>query len=309
MPQKMLKKMLCSLCSDGAVFCRPMLKDTGLHRDPITGSAPNIQSAFSGFAQNILGGHEFNDGHKGKNPYYAPECHPNHVEIIFPVDGTVDFLINYEWKTLTFPKTHILFRNTQHTERHCGSQPYTLLWLTSLPRSLTLHRTAYSPETGYSQSACRIAIMPPMAKSLWDCGSAPHPDEVHYFSLFLQCIEFACTHDLAQQDTLDYRYTVIAQIKEFLNENFVNQISLDDLSQMAHCSAIHLNRLFFAQYHQTIHQYLMELRFTEAKRLLEAGLSPTETASRIGFEDSRYFSRFFRQRTGRSPSEYRRLKM
>ena len=305
MPQNMLKKMLCSLCSDGAVFCHSIREKTGVNRNPIMETNPDIPSSFTGFIQNVPGGRGFKAEPNGPHPYYAPERHPSHVEIIFPVSVPIDFLVNSEWKTLTIPKTHILFRNTRHTERHCGNQPYSLLWLTSLPGSLTLHRTSYSPEAGYSQSACRIAVMPPMAKALWECGSADVPDDLHYFSLLVQCLEFICSQNLAEQNTQDYHYTVIAQIKEFLDENFVRPIALEELSHMAHCSVIHLNRLFAARYHKTIHQYLLDLRMEEARQLLRKGFSPGETAARTGFSDQRYFSRFFRLKNGFSPTEFK----
>lgn len=309
MPQNMLKKMLNSLCYDGAEFCHPIKSGMDICRDPIAivemmGKKLSENSAFS---ENIPGGCNFSAEGVGSRPYYEPERHPRHVEIIFPISGTVDFLINDNWKKLEKPKTHILFRNTRHTERHCDRGAYTLLWLISLPSSLTLHRTTYSPENGYGQSACRIAIMPPMAKALWECGSMEHPDGTHYFSLLVQCLEFACSHSLTEQNIQNYHYAVITQIKEFLDENFTENVSLDDLAEMAHCSAIHLNRLFLAQYHKTIHQYLMELRMAEAKKLLKKGFSPTEVAHRIGIGDQRYFSRFFRQKAGCSPTDYQNM--
>ena len=306
MPQNMLKKMLYSLCHDGAEFCHPVNFGMDICRAPIVEVEEMPLSENSAFAENIPGGQHFSSEGIGSRPYYEPERHPGHVEIIFPISGTVDFLINDNWKKLEKPKTHILFRNTRHTERHCDREPYTLLWLTSLPSSLTLHRTTYSSANGYGQSACRIAIMPPMAKALWECGSAEDPDEPLYFSLLVQCLEFACSHSLAEQNVRNYHYVVITQIKEYLDENFSDYISLEDLSQMAHCSAIHLNRLFHAQYHKTIHQYLMEIRLAEAKKLLKSGFSPTEAASRIGIDDQRYFSRFFRQKAGCTPTEYQK---
>lgn len=305
MPRNMLKKMLRSLCSQGAEFCHPVNQNQDFHRDPIVEVNGETLSEISRFTENIPGGRFFSIGGEGGKPYYEPERHPRHVEIIFPVSGMVDFLINYHWKKLDTPKTHILFRNTRHTERHCDRKPYTLLWLTCLPRSLTLHRTTYSPSEGYGQSACRIAIMPPMAKALWDCACEEHPDEIHFFSLLVQCLDFTCIHHLAEQRSADYHLALIAQIKEYLDGNFSEPVTLEELANMAHCSVVHLNRLFCGQYHQTIHRYLMALRFAEAKRLLESGFPPGEAAHRSGIEDQRYFCRFFRQRTGCSPSEYR----
>lgn len=311
MPQILLKKMLYSLCSCGADFCHPGHRKTDLslsyvrEDNSISEDDLNPQSDVSEFSRRVPGRGKFKPSPLGNSPYYAPERHPGHIEIIFPVAGVIDFLIDSEWKKLDFPKTHILFRNTTHTERHCDNKPYTLFWLTSLPHLLTLHKTMYDPAGGYSQSACRIAIMPPMSQALWKCGSLEHPDEAHYFSLLVQCLEYACSHSLVEQSTRDYHHTIVEEIKAFLDENFAEQISLEDLARMAHCSPIHLNRLFLSKYQKTIHQHLLDRRLEAAKYLLGSGFSSGDSAVRSGFQDKRYFSRFFRMKTGFSPTEFR----
>ena len=58
------------------------------------------------------------------------------------------------------------------------------------------------------------------------------------------------------------------------------------------------------------HQYLLELRLARARNLLEeTSLSVKEVAQNAGFEDEHYFCRFFKQKTGRTPGQWRsRLK-
>ncbi|HEX3628029.1 MAG TPA: AraC family transcriptional regulator [Verrucomicrobiae bacterium] len=54
------------------------------------------------------------------------------------------------------------------------------------------------------------------------------------------------------------------------------------------------------------HQYLLELRFVRARKLLaETELPIKEIAIRTGFEDVLYFSRVFRQRLNSTPSQWR----
>ena len=52
-------------------------------------------------------------------------------------------------------------------------------------------------------------------------------------------------------------------------------------------------------------QYLQEVRLAEARRLLEnrAYNSIAQVASKVGYDDARSFSRSFRQRFGKLPSE------
>lgn len=56
-------------------------------------------------------------------------------------------------------------------------------------------------------------------------------------------------------------------------------------------------------------QYLINLRISECCRLMaETDLKITEIARRIGFEDTAYYSRIFKQRIGVTPTEYRALR-
>lgn len=57
---------------------------------------------------------------------------------------------------------------------------------------------------------------------------------------------------------------------------------------------------------QSVKGLLMERRLLEAKRLLKFTVRPAEDIAReVGFNDPAYFSRFFRKRTGLSPTSWR----
>jgi AraC family transcriptional activator of pobA len=57
---------------------------------------------------------------------------------------------------------------------------------------------------------------------------------------------------------------------------------------------------------QTVKDMVLERRLLEAKRLLRFTIRPMEDIGReIGFDDPAYFSRFFRKRTGLSPTDWR----
>ena len=179
-----------------------------------------------------------------------------------------------------------------------------LFWVTSLPSSLTLHRTEYSPDSGYSQSACRIIITPSKAKALWQAGLQKKIDEPLYFSLLIQCLNEAVHTIQDGQQTADYRNAVLTQIREYMDENFQNPVTLNELAQIAHFSPVYLNSLFRKRFGVSLHQYLSSLRIRKSISLLKDGIPPGETALSVGFSDQRYFSRFFRKHTGVAPSQY-----
>ena len=51
-------------------------------------------------------------------------------------------------------------------------------------------------------------------------------------------------------------------------------------------------------------RYIARQRITEARKLLEAGVSVTDTAFEVGFKDPNYFSRAFRDEVGITPKRY-----
>jgi AraC-like DNA-binding protein/mannose-6-phosphate isomerase-like protein (cupin superfamily) len=84
-------------------------------------------------------------------------------------------------------------------------------------------------------------------------------------------------------------------------------IHLDALAGIAHMSKRNFNRAFHAATGCSPIAYLIRLRLNRAAALLRAGDDPvTDIAFRVGFNDSNYFARQFRQVLGLSPREYRR---
>lgn len=81
---------------------------------------------------------------------------------------------------------------------------------------------------------------------------------------------------------------------------------LDRLASAAHLSPRHFARLFRAQAGCTPHAYLDARRKQRAEELLAQGhLNVSQIAEALGFSSIHAFSRWFRQRTGQSPSHWR----
>ena len=82
-------------------------------------------------------------------------------------------------------------------------------------------------------------------------------------------------------------------------------LSIAELSRVFTVSESNLLRRLKRLTGLTPLQYLMEVRLTEARRLLEnrACDSVAQVAGRVGYDDARSFSRAFRQRFGKLPSE------
>jgi AraC family L-rhamnose operon regulatory protein RhaS len=106
-----------------------------------------------------------------------------------------------------------------------------------------------------------------------------------------------------EEMTVDYR---LAKAVVHMQTNFADRITIDQLADMTGFSGRHFTRLFQQVYGLPPIQFLNELRLKHAKMLLESGnYKVTEVASLCGFQDSNYFSAYFKEKNGCPPSEWR----
>ena len=101
---------------------------------------------------------------------------------------------------------------------------------------------------------------------------------------------------------------LIAEAISYLEMNYSEEINLDDLAEIAHMSKRNFIRTFQTAVGRSPIAHLIQLRINHAIELLrKSDYSITEIAMRVGFNDSNYFTRQFRQQIGKSPSMYRKL--
>lgn len=91
---------------------------------------------------------------------------------------------------------------------------------------------------------------------------------------------------------------------DYMEKNYTDTISLDDLSHISGLNKYTLLRNFTIQRGITPYQYLSAIRVNKAKKLLETGISPLEAALRTGYTDQSHFTRFFKNFIGLTPKMY-----
>ncbi|WP_117236378.1 AraC family transcriptional regulator [Vibrio maerlii] len=92
----------------------------------------------------------------------------------------------------------------------------------------------------------------------------------------------------------------------YIQENFHRPLNRDCIADRFSLSANHLSRLFRQQGHMTLAEYITRVRIDRAKFMLKKyNFKLNEVSVRCGFKDVNYFCRVFKNRTGRTPSEYR----
>jgi AraC-like DNA-binding protein len=99
----------------------------------------------------------------------------------------------------------------------------------------------------------------------------------------------------------------LGDVLKFIGENYERPLTVAELVSTFKMSSSSLLRAFKRSLGITPIAYITRLRVARAKELLrDRSLNITEVAFHVGFTDSNYFARQFRQVTGRSPRAYRR---
>ena len=91
----------------------------------------------------------------------------------------------------------------------------------------------------------------------------------------------------------------------FMEAHYADRLSLDQICAHAHLSKSTLLRAFTKEKGVTPYCYLENIRIGEAKKLLEQGDTPMQTAMRTGFFDQSHFTNCFNRYIGLSPGTYR----
>ncbi|MDO4340061.1 MAG: response regulator [Eubacteriales bacterium] len=117
-------------------------------------------------------------------------------------------------------------------------------------------------------------------------------------------------NDLMMEQNLPEKRDVVKEVREYINKNFSQDISLADISEKFFINPYYFSQLFKKKTGETYQSYLTGIRIARAKKLLkETDLKIYEISEMIGYKDVNHFSRVFEKREGMKPSSYRKAHM
>lgn len=98
------------------------------------------------------------------------------------------------------------------------------------------------------------------------------------------------------------------QIKKCIEENYAdNQLSVTKIADQFGIHSVYLTKVFKNAFDIGVLEYILKVRFREAKKLLvETELKIEEIAEKVGFASIHTFSRAFKNNMKMSPGEYRK---
>lgn len=164
---------------------------------------------------------------------------------------------------------------------------------------------------GFVPPGGSLLLADPRGELRWLCerlldeyavAAASTPLAETYVRAFLQLIE------RSWESTVSFEQTPVNLAIQYLLTNYAGDLSLEELSRVAHLSPTHLTHCFTRQMGVSPMRYLKQLRVEAARQLLvTTDLPVNEIAGRVGYHDPLYFRRVFKAVTGQVPSSLRAL--
>lgn len=114
--------------------------------------------------------------------------------------------------------------------------------------------------------------------------------------------------DAILQDRKQADKRPIRAAKQYIQQNYMNPISLEEVSGAVGFSAAYFSSLFKKESGQNFLEYLSEVRMNKARELLkETNLNVAAICEQVGYNDLKHFTQSFKKATGLKPNEFRKL--
>lgn len=240
------------------------------------------------------------------------------TEIFYITEGKGSFQLDDEWINVSTGDLIIINPNCLHTEKSIISNnplEYIVLGIDNI----SLNELESKPQKIDSQNTNKFfkvinykgdEHIPKFLNSLIIELDEKKP---HYeisckglLSLFIVYILRSTKNDLKINKDSKLLNLECMKIKNYLDSNYTQNITLDFLAELSYLNKFHLVHTFTKQIGTSPINYLITKRIDESKNLLTTtNFSIRDISSIVGFSNSSYFSHMFKKITGCSPKEYK----
>lgn len=135
-------------------------------------------------------------------------------------------------------------------------------------------------------------------------------NQLHRETLFLSTMaELISRHGKSDKSLikLGNEPWVVKRMRDYLDENFADNISMQQLADSVELSPFYLARLFHKVVGLPPHAYQVQRRIQKAKQLIQENAKLSDAAIDCGFTDQSHLSRHFKRSQGIAPGAYQRM--
>lgn len=127
----------------------------------------------------------------------------------------------------------------------------------------------------------------------------------NYFSVLLEEMKKVSNFDI-EKNTFKTQSELVYRAKEYIDYNFLNKITIDDLANNLLCSPSLLLHEFKKWTGKTIIEYVLEKKLEIAIHTIKATKRTFfDISEDVGFSSPQFFYKYFKQKTGLTPKQYR----
>lgn len=138
------------------------------------------------------------------------------------------------------------------------------------------------------------------------------------FSEILARVENSTTVDELIKIIMDFFRKYHIQVKNYpdlvnetllyLDQNYMEDLTLKKVADVLHVNSVYLGSIFKKNLNQSFAKYLNNYRIAKAIALITTtNQDINEISNKVGYNNSNYFFRVFKDQTSMSPTEYRRM--
>lgn len=202
----------------------------------------------------------------------------------------VDFTASYE--------RYILYVSPEFLER-CGNAEYSLRTCfekANAEKSNVIQTTAM-------QNTRLLQKIKELETAMAHPGFAEELYEKAIFIQFMIQLNCACLEERTSYNHEAIYNKKIVDILEYINEHLYEELSIETIAEAFYLSKYHMMRQFKEETGYTMHQYITEKRVLAARDMILEGVPATKASLECGFKDYSTFSRAFKNKLKKNPTE------
>lgn len=243
----------------------------------------------------------------------------DHYSIGYVVSGdrcTITPLFSYSYHAGDVALSPPLLFHRTVSESNAPYERYLIKFAPEMLQPLKEHTDENIMDTLYNERVChfnktsQIKILG-MFQDMYEEFNKQHP----YTELILQGMLLRLFTTIWEErlpgNTAIYHSTKLTEpiidALYYMESNYGQNLTLEELAQKAHLSTAYFSRLFSAQLGKSFSEYLGDIRLRHVQILLtQSDKSVMDIAMETGYCNGDYLSAQFRKKVGMTPSEYRK---
>ena len=256
---------------------------------------------------------------------HFPKHKHNYIEMTYMYQGNTKHIIN--GKEITLNQGDLIFLNTTVEQEILPAEEndlainfimlpeffnnaFLILESEKSPMNEFLMSCLFKSETNYNFLYFNVSDILPIQNLIENLiftilNQSPNQRNIQQKTMALLFLHLMNHVDKIGSDTSDYKDRIAIHVLKYIDENYQNA-SLTELSQTLNYDFYWLSKEIKKQTGKTFKELLQEKRFSQAAYLLKYTKIPIEEIIlKIGYENSSYFHKKFKEKFSLSPKKYR----